>query len=253
MSIQQSMQLFSGRNFPPLDDQLQLLARLGYRHVEPFQGLYDDLEGLVSALQETGLSAPSAHFSVELLEDNYAKSLEIAKALGVRIVILPFLQPDERPDDVAGWIEFGSRLASIAERLRGDGLRMAWHNHDFEVIALSDGSRPLDHILAADPHIEWEVDLAWIARSGQTPSEWLERYSDRICSVHVKDIAPEGQNLEEDGWADVGEGILDWEHLWWLSRRTAAELMVAEHDNPSDFERFARRSGEAMQRFERGV
>ncbi|MBI4046998.1 MAG: sugar phosphate isomerase/epimerase, partial [Devosia nanyangense] len=43
--------------------------------------------------------------------------------------------------------------------------------------------------------------------------------------------------------ADVGFGTLGWNNLIKdVKARTAAQYFVAEHDNPSDIERFASRS-----------
>ncbi len=49
-------------------------------------------------------------------------------------------------------------------------------------------------------------------------------------------------DVEEDGWTATGDGIIDWEMLVPLFRRTKAEHIVTEHDNPADWRRFARRS-----------
>lgn len=247
-----SMQLYSCRNFPPLQERLQTLARLGYGNVEPFRGLYGDVDGLKSALDAAGLTARSGHFSVDLLEQDYEGSLTIARALKIEIVVVPFLDPARRPGDSAGWAAFGKRVSDLAGRLKGDGLRLAWHNHDFEMAALADGSRPIEHILGDDPAVEWEVDVAWVAVAGEDPESWMRRYAGRIAALHVKDIAPAGEKCDEDGWADVGDGTLDWAKLWRVGREAGAALMIAEHDNPSDFERFARRSIKAMQAYGAG-
>jgi sugar phosphate isomerase/epimerase len=244
-----SMQLYSGRNFPPLANQLRILAAAGYRDVEPFRGLYDDVDGLKAALDEHGFTARAAHYSVDLLEKDYERSVAIARTLRNEIVVLPYLVPDERPNDAEGWKAFGRRVGSVAKRLQGDGLRCAWHNHDFELRALDDGSRPIQHILDTDLGVEWEADLAWIVRGGEDPATWLERYSGRVATLHVKDIAPAGEKRDEDGWADVGDGTLDWPELFAAGRRAGATLMIAEHDNPSDFERFATRSLAAMRSY----
>ena len=129
-------------------------------------------------------------------------------------------------------------------------MTVAWHNHDFEFQALPDGSLPIMHILGEK--LLWEADLAWVARGGGDPAAWIERYRGRLAAVHVKDIAPAGEKADEDGWADVGAGVLPWTKLWALTVEAGAELFVAEHDNPSDFERFARVSAEAMRRFATG-
>ena len=134
----------------------------------------------------------------------------------------------------------------LAAECADEGLRLAWHNHDFEFLALADGSYPIEHILTEG--VLWEADLAWIARAGADPAEWLERYGAKLVSVHVKDIAPAGENLDEDGWADVGTGTVDWAALWPIAVRAGASLMIAEHDKPSDFARFATVSADKMRK-----
>lgn len=70
----------------------------------------------------------------------------------------------------------------------------------------------------------------------------MERYRDRIISAHVKDIALTGQNEDQDGWADVGAGVLNWPDLWQAARSAGARWMVVEHDKPADPARTARNS-----------
>ena len=71
----------------------------------------------------------------------------------------------------------------------------------------------------------------------------MQRYADRVAAIHVKDIAPAGECADEDGWADVGQGVIDWKTIMaFIKAETKAELFVMEHDNPNDIARFARRS-----------
>ncbi len=58
----------------------------------------------------------------------------------------------------------------------------------------------------------------------------------------MKDIARKGEGLDEDGWADVGHGVMDWARLMAALRQTRALTFVMEHDNPNDLKRFATRS-----------
>lgn len=248
-----SMQLYSGRNFPPLAEQLRTVKDAGYADVEPFRGLYDDVGVLKDALDAAGLTSRSAHYSMEMIESDYAGVIEIARRLGNEIVVLPYVMPDARPSDAAGWAAFGKRVADAAKRVKDDGLRLAWHNHDFEMRELDGGSRPIEHILGEDALVEWEADLAWVVKGGEDPLSWLKRYDGRVATLHVKDIAPAGEKRDEDGWADVGTGTLDWARFWRAGREAGATLMIAEHDNPSDFGRFARTSFAAMQRYSQGA
>jgi sugar phosphate isomerase/epimerase len=238
-----SFQLYSARNFKPWSDVLKLLSRLGYSQVEGFGGVYDDLTGMRAEMDRNGLTMPSGHFSIDMLEGDFDGVRRIADALGVRLLICPFLMPDKRPGDAAGWRSFGARLEAVADKARSGGYGFAWHNHDFEFRALPDGAIPQKLILDAAPSVGVELDVAWVVRGGADPAAWIADYAQRISAVHVKDIAPAGQNTNEDGWADVGHGTVAWKALMdQLRATTPARIFVMEHDNPSDIERFASRS-----------
>lgn len=245
-----SYQLYSSRNHTPWSDVLKGLAKAGYKRVEGFGGVYDDPKSFRAELKKNGLTMPTAHFSVDMLEKDFAKAASIAKALGVRIMVCPYLLPEDRPSTRKGWEQFGNRLAKIAKRASDAGFGFAWHNHDFEFCLLPDGSSPMRLILDASPAIGWEVDIAWIVRGGADPAPWIAAYGPRIVAVHVKDIAPNGQNLDQDGWSDVGHGVVDWKGLYKLLKsKTKARHFIMEHDNPADATKFAKRSISSVNKF----
>lgn len=244
-----SFQLYSARNFTPWEDVLAMLAAAGYENVEGFGGLYQDPAGLRAMLDANGLSMPTAHFSLDLLENDFDKARSIAETLGVKTVICPHVAADLRPSDEAGWRSFAARLAAVNEACAAAGLVFAWHNHDFE-FENTDGIVPMRVLLDAAPEIGWEMDVAWVVRGGADPMSWIHEYGTRIIAAHVKDIAPEGEAKDEDGWADVGHGVLDWPAIMQaLRERTAAKIFVVEHDNPSDAKRFATRSLASAKQF----
>jgi len=206
-----SYQLFSSRNFP-LPETLAMLAELGYSQVEGFGALFEDasaIDDLCEMLSANGLTMPTAHFGLDFLEKEPNRAIATAEVLGIQAVFGPFLMPEDRPTDVEGWRDFGKRLAAAAEPMWDAGLTFGWHNHDFEFEEI-DGLFPQDLILEADPRLTLELDLAWVVRGGEDPLHWLAKYADRITSVHIKDLAAPGENAEEDGWADVGHGTIDW-------------------------------------------
>jgi sugar phosphate isomerase/epimerase len=240
-----SYQLYSSRNFPPLSATLKMVADAGYTAVEGYGGLYASdalVAELSAALKTTGLAMPTGHFSLDMLEGEAAKVLGIAKSLKMERLYCPHIDAAQRPKDAAGWRAFGARLEKAAKPYRDAGLGFGWHNHDFEFVALPDGSIPQALILAAGPDLEWEIDVAWVIRGGGDPLQWIKDYTGRITAAHVKDIAPAGQNASEDGWADVGHGTVDWKTLTAALRKAGCKHLVMEHDNPSDDARFARRS-----------
>ncbi|MDB5623703.1 MAG: sugar phosphate isomerase/epimerase, partial [Devosia sp.] len=237
-----SFQLYSARNYPSLDDFLAKLAQLGYTQVEGYGGLYADAAGLAEKFKRNGLSMPTGHFGLAQLQDTDS-ALKIAETLGVKRIYCPHIGPEGRSTDESKWIELAETLASLGETFTGHGYGFGWHNHDFEFVPTRSGRTPMEIILDTAPGLEWEADVAWIARGKADPVDWFDRYGDRITAVHVKDIAPAGEAADEDGWADVGLGILNWDQLInEVTSRTKAQYFVAEHDKPSDPERFARRS-----------
>jgi sugar phosphate isomerase/epimerase len=245
-----SYQLYSSRNFPPLQDTLAMLARLGYAEVEGYGALYADpakVAELGETLGASGLRMPTAHFGLDLLEAEPDRAIAIARDLGVETVYCPYLQPSDRPTSGKGYEDLGRRLAAAGRRLRDAGLGFGWHNHAFEFEALPDGAIPQVAIFEGGPDLEWEADIAWVIKGGADPFHWIEVFGPRITSVHVKDIAAPGANLDEDGWADVGQGTVDWKALMAALRKTPARHFVLEHDNPSDAARFAERSLAAAQ------
>ena len=78
--------------------------------------------------------------------------------------------------------------------------------------------------------------------------ETVNKYADRLSAAHIKDIAATGECADEDGWADVGYGTMDWQTL--VNRLLELDIknLVMEHDNPKDHERFASRSIETVNR-----
>jgi sugar phosphate isomerase/epimerase len=211
-------QLYSARNFPPLSDVLKKLSAAGYAHVEGFGGIYgslDDagLKALRADLDANNLTMPTGHFGIDMLESEPEKALNIASTLGIKAIYCPHLMPDQRPSDAAGWLAFGKRLQEAAKPFRDAGLAFGWHNHDFEFVKLEDGSTPQEQIFAGGPELEWEAD-----------------------------IASPGENTDEDGWADVGHGTVDWKGLVDVLKKTAVKYYVVEHDNPKDVDRLITRS-----------
>lgn len=244
-----SFQLFSAREFPPLNGVLKMLAGAGYAYVEGYGAVYEDMEATGSALEEAGLTMPSGHFGLEMLEEEEERVVEVAKYLGIMDLYCPYLEASARPNDTEGWIALAGRLEAIQHRYQARGLALGWHNHDFEFQALPDGNIPMKLLLDNAPGLSWEMDVAWIVRGGTDPIEWLQNYGHRLTAVHVKDIALAGQGDDEDGWSDVGDGILDWSTLMSALRKTPARHFVLEHDNPSDVARFARRSLDTVSGF----
>lgn len=241
--FQLSFQLYSARHFPPLEPILEGLAAIGYDAVEPFLPNYgDDPKAFRRMIDAAGLKCSGFHMPLAGLRDEPERFIDIATTIGAPLMIPPWIPPEERDSKPDGWKRLGAALGKGAEQARAAGLKVAWHNHDFEYAKLGDGSRPIEHIFAAaGPDVGYEIDCAWVVRGGADPAEELKRYADRIVAIQPKDTAQPGTTLD-DGWTATGDGIIDWKRLWPLFGKTKADQIVVEHDNPSDWRVFAERS-----------
>ena len=245
-----SFQLYSARSFQPWTEVLKTLAELGYSQVEGFGAVYDDPAAFRAELDRNGLTMPTGHFAIDLLESDFAKAASIAKALGMKLMACPYLNEPDRPADADGWKGFGRRLSALSKKAEDAGYDFAWHNHDFEFKGLPDGSTPMQRIFEGAGQLGWEMDVAWIIRGNADPKRWIADHAGDIRAVHVKDIASAGEGLDEDGWADVGHGTVDWKSLIDdLKAETKAEYFIMEHDKPADFRRFAKRSIESVKAY----
>jgi sugar phosphate isomerase/epimerase len=237
-----SFQLYSARLQPPVNKTIAMLAELGYREVEGFGGVYDEPEKLRKVMDKNGVSMPTGHFGLDMLEKEKKKVLSIAATLGISRLICPWIAPELRAPTAKGWKDLGKRLSVLAESYRAEGHSLAWHNHDFEFVEFKDGTTPHEHLFENAPLLDWEIDVAWIVRAKSNPLKWIKRYASAITCVHIKDIAKRGENVDEDGWADIGHGTMDWAKIMGAIAETRCVHFVLEHDKPSDVERFAKRS-----------
>ena len=236
-----SFQLYSVRDFD-LPAILPQLVKIGLQEVEGYGRLYADADNFQQQLAESGLRMSTGHFDLAMLRDDPGEVIRIASLMNMESVIIPFLTPEDRPTDFTGWQAFAATLAEAGKPVIDAGLSFGWHNHAFEFTACENGRYPIEAIMEASDHIGLEIDLAWVHVAGEDPVTWLETYAGRLLAAHVKDCAPDGECADEDGWADVGHGVMNWDKIVPAMRSAGAELMVLEHDNPSDAMRFATRS-----------
>lgn len=204
---------------------LRSVAQIGYAGVE-FVG-YGGLSAaeIKALLEELGLRPAGSHVSLELLENELDSVIEYSLEIGNPYVVCPSLPPDRRRD--------GPSLRAVAQSLnhigaacKEQGLRFCYHNHAFEFQTL-DGKCIFDILFEnTDPELVGaEVDTYWVQFAGLDPAELIQRYSDRVRLVHLKDMDPQDRSF-----AEVGEGILDWRAIFSASEAAGAEWYIVEQD-----------------------
>lgn len=242
-------QLYSSRNFGPVENTLAMLKAAGYSAVEGFGGVYEEPAKLRAALDANGLVMPSGHFGLDTLEDRPDEVMAFARTLGMTTLVMPWLARELRPSGSSGWRALARRLDTLTRRYRPEGFAVAYHNHDFEFVRTAEGAVPQALLFEAAPLLDWEIDVAWVVRGGEDAVKWISDYRSIITIAHVKDIAPAGRNADEDGWSDVGQGTVDWKACMAALSNSRCMSFVMEHDNPKDDRRFATTSIAAARAF----
>ncbi len=211
-----------------LDGTLAAIAEIGYREVE-LAGLYGMSAAEMKArLDAVGLAATSGHHSLEEVRTGWDATLEAAVALGHRLVVVPSIPVAER--DPEGLRRIADDLNRAGEAARAAGLRLGYHNHDWEIRPDGNGVRPIDLLLdRTDPErVDWQMDIFWTVHGGADPLAELDARAGRVTSVHVKDRTAAGEMV------DVGAGVIDFRSI--LTRAGALGLLhqYVEHDQPAD-------------------
>lgn len=188
------VQLYSVRDdIGPADltATLRRLAGMGFTHVEPYR-ILDDPAGLAAALRETGLSATAAHANVIAADqDAY---LAAAATLGLGTLIVPWTEPDTITDR-AGVEALARAINAAAARAADRGIRVGYHNHDFEFRQHVDGV-PAYQILvdALDERVVLELDTFWASMGGADVFELIPALAGRLRFLHVTNEPPDADD-----------------------------------------------------------
>lgn len=116
--------------------------------------------------------------------------------------------------------DYGAAIPLLNEhgrKLRDLGLRLSYHNHDFEFAQLPEGTTGMQLLLdGLDPAaVELCVDLGWVHIGGTDPRAFLRAHGARIGIVHLRDH-------NGTDWVPLGHGTLD-------LRGIAAEIAHLPH------------------------
>lgn len=227
------LQLYTLRDATAQDMEgtLRRVAEIGYTAVE-LAGCGDSTPaGVRSVLDELGITAVAAHMPFEDYMDRRAGVFEDLETLGCKYGVVP-AAPLQGADADA--------VARIAELLNDwgresheRGLRLAYHNHDFDFDTM-DGNAVWERLVErTDPQfVEFELDLYWAAYAGADVGDLLRRHAERITLVHAKDMADmaDGEDRHD---APVGDGLLPWDDILDLGEGVDRWYIV-EQDEPGD-------------------
>lgn len=227
-----AVQMYSLRNAGSLDQQLKIVHDAGVGAVETVGTQGVSAPELKQLLDRYAIKAISSHVPLAELRKDLPGVVAFNRSIGNTTLVVPYLDAKDRPTDAAGWTALGKELGRISKQVRAEGMRLAYHNHDFELVDFN-GRTGLELLFAAaGPDLQTELDLAWVARAGYDPAVMLGKFRGRLFAVHAKDNAPKGQAEDEGGFAAVGQGVLDWNAILPAAAGAGVQWYIIEHDQP---------------------
>ena len=227
--INYGAQLYTARALMERDVRgtLEAIAALGYREFE-FAGYFGEAPAEIRRILDgLGVSAPSAHFGADVFAGDFSRALDVASTLGHRYLVLPWWDQAERSKE--GYQRLAELLNRSAEEASGHGIKVAYHNHDFE-FANVDGIVPFEFLLSetASDRVYFELDLYWCAVMSCQPQSLFEAHPGRFPLLHLKDMNETG------GMTDVGAGNLDFTSILPHSSLAGVEHAYVERDDAED-------------------
>lgn len=223
------LQLYTLRNEMSEDfaGTLARVAELGFKEMEFAGYMGNSAADVRSMLDANGLTSPAAHIQLLAIRDNLEREIETAQTIGQKYIVVPILPPNERT--IADYHRHAEALNRAGEACKAAGLKMGYHNHDFE-FATVQGQRPYDILVEeTDPDlVAMELDLFWITKAGVDPAEYINKYPGRFTMLHVKDMDTLGR------MADVGKGTIKFAELFSRVDTGGFEHYFVEHDNPGN-------------------
>ena len=216
MTPKVAIDLYSAREAKSkdLEGTLAGIARIGYRQVEMAGFHRRSPEAFKDLLNANGLEAVSAHVPIDRFENDRDAVIAEGKPFGLDALVVPWPSPAQRDLELVH--ELPIKLNAWSEEVTKAGMRLAYHNHDFEY-AIDIDERSLMDVLLAYAHpdfVDLEPDLYWIAKAGRDPVRALKEMHPRVRMVHAKDRSADRK------FADLGAGAFDWQTIIPVARRT---------------------------------
>lgn len=233
------LQLYSLRDELPKDVRgtIAKVAKAGFKEVETYGfSIKDQFWGLTpkefkALLDANGLKAPSGHYGLgTYLADGNTTELKAAiaaaKVLGSEYVTIPWLDGSIRKN-ADDYKKIAARINEAGKLTKAAGIRLAYHNHNFEFEKQGDTTGYEILLKGTDKKlVDFELDLYWVVRSGNDPIKLFKENPGRFTMWHVKDMDKANPALN----AEVGTGSINFKPIFAQAKLSGMKHFFVEHE-----------------------
>lgn len=226
------LQMYSLRDDYPKDPKaiLKQVADMGYTQIEGFErdkGLFWGMTNIEfkSYMDSIGLNMVSSHCDTT---KDFEKKAEQASAIGMKYLIYPFEGANKTIDDYKKMAEDFNKKGEVCKQ---NGIRFAFHNHDFSFKAIN-GEFPQDALMKnTDPSlVDFEMDIYWVVAAGQEPEAWFKKYPGRFTACHVKDRSKNPGKNEGANSCNLGEGSINYSSILKTAKKYGMKYHIVEQE-----------------------
>jgi len=212
---------------------LKKAREMGWEYVQ-WSGMPNlSAEEIRAALDEADLKAVACHCGVEPFETDFENQVQFWKTVGALNVGPGGMMSDCR-GTLDDWLRGAARMDAVGAKLREVGMRLNYHNHDFEFGTFPEDPRTKLDILyeATDPeNLYAELDLAWVHVGGADPAALMLKYANRCPMIHAKDVAEGRSLIRGRQFMPLGQGVLQWDEIFAAGEKAGVEWWIYEQDN----------------------
>jgi sugar phosphate isomerase/epimerase len=239
------LQLYSLRDQLPKDVKgvIAKVAQAGYQEVETFgyspkNGFWGlNAKDFSTLLKDNGLKTFSGHYGmddyfVQGKTDVLDTYIEAANTTGMEYIIVPSIN-GEVLKSADQFKMVAEKMNKAAEICKKSGLKLGYHNHNFEWKPI-DGTTFYDVLINnTDPKlVNMEMDIYWVVRAGQNPVELFEKHPGRFALCHLKDMDKTNHNLN----TEIGKGTIDFKTILAKSKLAGLKHFIVEQENYIDID-----------------
>ncbi|MNI00361.1 Inosose dehydratase [compost metagenome] len=224
-------QLYTLREFlktpEDIEQTLRKVKAIGYEAIQVSGMGPIDPEKLKQLADEIGLTICATHIPYDRLKNDLPAVVAQHQLWNCRYIGLGSMPSDYRTDK-EGYVRLAKEFSEVGAELAKHDLQFIYHNHKFEFEKF-EGQVGMD-ILANESdssNFGFELDTYWVHAGGANPVDWINKVGSRMKVVHLKDMAIV---KDQQVFAEIGEGNLDWPAIIDACRSTGVEWYVVEQD-----------------------
>jgi len=208
---------------------IKAVAEMGYEGVEGGTPSGMSSKEYLSLLDDCGLELIGGGTSPAELRDDLQKVVDRCGELGINSLMTGIGGELRAADN--DWKRVVADLGEGCAKAAEAGLQILYHNHAFEFETKVDGMYGLDYLLATIPAdaIQAELDVYWVQTGGEDPVKYINKYAGRLPRIHIKDRAASPAD-QECPFAEIGQGILDWDAIFDAAPSAGIAWYVVEQD-----------------------